>query len=98
MLPAIYFNDNSELMSCKIGEVWTDRRLTSKVVLLERRLPQMLPELLFGFSRVTPQDTRARHAPVDRTLRSLWHLAPPTPDPSPPRAARAGGGEKVRAR
>jgi hypothetical protein len=34
---------------------------------------------------------------VNRTLRSLWH-APPTPDPSPPRAPRAEGGEKIRAR
>ena len=30
---------------------------------------------------------------VDRTLRCLWH-APPTPDPSPPLAALAGGEEK----
>ena len=81
MLPAIHFNNNSELMAGEIGEVRTDRRLTSKVMLLERRLPQTLPELLFGFGRVTPQDARARHAPVDRTLRSLWHLAPPIPDP-----------------
>jgi hypothetical protein len=35
---------------------------------------------------------------IDRSLRSFLHLAPPTPDPSPPRATRAEGGEQVRAR
>jgi hypothetical protein len=38
------------------------------------------------------QGSCARHAGVNRTLRCLWH-APPTPDPSPPRASRAEGGE-----
>src|ERR1700736_5988113 len=76
MLPAIHFNDNSELMAGEIGEVRTDRRLTSKVMLLERRLPQVLPQLLFGFGRITAQDSRARHAVVGWTRRSLcgiWH-------------------------
>jgi hypothetical protein len=98
MLPAVDFDDKLELMAGEIGEVPTDRCLTPKVVLLERRLPQMLPELLFGFGRVTAQEARARHAVVGCTLRSLWHLAPPTPDPSPPRATRAEGGAKIRAR
>jgi hypothetical protein len=92
MLSAIDLNDNSELVAGEIGEAGTDRRLTPKMVFLKRRLPQMLPELLFGLGRVTAQGTSARHAPVNRTLRSLWH-PPPTPDPSPPRASRAGGGE-----
>jgi len=53
MLPAIDLNDNSELVTGEIGEVGTDRRLTPKMVFLKRRLPQTLPELLFGFGCVT---------------------------------------------
>ena len=53
MLPAIDLNDNSELVTGEIGEVGTDRRLTPKMVFLKRRLPQMLPEFLLGFGRVT---------------------------------------------
>jgi hypothetical protein len=53
MLTAIDLDDNSSLMAGEVGEVGTNRRLTPKVTLLEWRLPQMLPELLFGFGRVT---------------------------------------------
>ncbi len=53
MLPAIDLDDNPELMTSEIGEVGTDRRLTPKMVFLKRRLPQTLPELLFGFGCVT---------------------------------------------
>src|ERR1700738_1179174 len=94
MLPAIHFNDNSELMAGEIGEVRTDRRLTSKGMLLDRRWPQVLPQLLFGFGRITAQDSRARHAVVGWTRRSLcgiWHPPPPTPPPPPPRAGGGGG-------
>ena len=93
MLTAIEFDNKSELMTSEISEERADRRLTPKVMLLEWRLPQTLPKLLFGFSRVTTQSASARHAFVDRTLCPLWH-PPPTPDPSPPRASRAGGGAK----
>ena len=55
VLAAVYFDDNSQLVTGKVGEVRTDRRLASKVMLLERRLTQVLPELLFGFGRVAPQ-------------------------------------------
>ena len=101
MLSAIDFDDDSQLMADEISEVCTDRRLAPKVMLLEWRLPQMLPEHLFGFGRVTAQHASARHALVYRRLRSLWH-PPPTPDPSPPSAfaqglRRTGGGEQVRA-
>jgi hypothetical protein len=64
MLPAVDFDDELELMAGEIGEARTDRCLTSKVMLLERELPQMLPELLFGFGGVTAQEARARHAVV----------------------------------
>jgi hypothetical protein len=102
MLPAVDLYDNSKPMTCEIGEVGTNRGLAPKVMLLEGRLPQMLPKLLFGFGRVTTQRAGPRHAVVDWTLRSLWHLAPPTPDPSPPSAFAQGlrrteGGEQVRA-
>jgi hypothetical protein len=40
----------------------------------------MLPKLLFGFSRVTTQRSRAGNAVVHGTLRTLWHPRP-TPDP-----------------
>jgi hypothetical protein len=80
MLPAVDFDYELELMACKIGEVRTDRRLTPKVMLLERRLPQMSPKLLFSFSRVPAQRACMWHARVYRKLRSLWH-PPPTPDP-----------------
>jgi hypothetical protein len=53
MLTAIDLDDNSYLMTGEVGEVRTNRRLTPKVALLERRLPQMLPEFLLGFGRVT---------------------------------------------
>ena len=48
MLAAIQLDHNSQLMTGEVGEVRTDRRLTPEMVLLEWRLPQMLPELLFG--------------------------------------------------
>jgi hypothetical protein len=64
VLPAVGFDDKLELMAGEIGEVRADRRLTPEVVLLERRLPQMLPKLLFGFGRIAAQDARAGHAVV----------------------------------
>ena len=64
MLTAIDFDDKLELMAGEIGEVWTDGRLTAKVVLLEWRLPQMLPEFFLGFGGVTTQDARAGYAAV----------------------------------
>src|SRR5437899_8776143 len=97
MLAAVDFDDNSRPMAGEIGEVGTDRRLTPKMVFLKRRLPQMLPEFLFGFGRVTAQRASAGNALVNGTLCSLWH-PPPTPDPSPPRASRAGGGAQIRPR
>jgi hypothetical protein len=93
MLPAIHLDNNSELMTGEVGEVRTDRRLPSEVMLLERGLPQVLPSFLFGFRRVTPQRARAQDTVVYGSLRVMWH-PPPTPDPSPP---RAGGREQVRA-
>jgi hypothetical protein len=98
MLTAVDFNDNFGLMTGKVGKVTTDSRLAPKVMLLERRLSQMLPQFLFRFGRVTTQGTCAGYAVIDRSRRSFLHLAPPTPDPSPPRATRAEGGEQVRAR
>src|SRR4029077_6990977 len=94
MLSAIEVDNYSELMAGEVGEVRTNGCLASKVTLLERRLPQMLPKLLFGFGRVTTQSSGAGNALVYRTLFSLWH-PPPTPDPSPPRASRTEGGEQV---
>jgi len=64
MLPAIEFNDESKLMTGEISEVRTDRRLTAKVMLLERRLAQLLPELLFSCGRVATKGARAWHAGV----------------------------------
>jgi hypothetical protein len=80
MLSAIEFDNYSELMTGEVGEVRTNCCLASKVTLLERRLPQMLPELLFGFGRVTTENASARNPLVDGTRSSLWH-PPPTPDP-----------------
>jgi len=97
MLTAVNLDDESSLMAGELGEEPADRCLTPEMMLLEGRLSQMLPELFFGFGRVVTQSTSARHACVNRTLRSLWH-APPTPDPSPPRASRAEGGGKMRVR
>jgi hypothetical protein len=80
MLSAIEFDNYSELMAGEVGEVRADRRLASKVMLLEGKLPQMLPKLLFGFGRVTTENASARNPLVDNTRSSLWH-PPPTPDP-----------------
>ena len=85
MLTAIDLDNQAMFMTGEVSEVWTYRRLTPKVMLFERRLPQMLPEPLFGFGRVAPQSPRARDAVVNRTLCRLCH-PPPTPDPSPPSA------------
>ena len=76
MLPTVDLDYNSDLVAGEVGEVGTDRCLTSKVMLLKRRLPQVLPELLLGLRRVTTQCASARNAFVDGTLRT-----PPTPDP-----------------
>jgi len=81
MLAAIDLNDYFGLMAGEVCEVSTNGRLAPKVMLLERRLPQMLPQLLFSFGRVTTQGPSARHAAVNRTLRSFRHLPPPTPNP-----------------
>jgi hypothetical protein len=62
MLPTIDLDDDPEPMTGKIGEVRTDRRLATKVVLLEWRLAQMLPEFLFGCGGVATQRAGARHA------------------------------------
>ena len=97
MLPTIDLDDDPEPMTGKIGQVRAYRRLATKVVLLEWRLAQMLPEFLFACGGVATQCAGAGHAVVYRTLRCLWH-PPPTPDPSPPLATLAGGGEKVGAR
>jgi hypothetical protein len=50
------------------------------VELLKWRLPQMLPEFLFGFGRITTQHACAGNAAVNGSLRSMRH-PPPTPDP-----------------
>ena len=95
MLAAVDLNDNPALVAGEVGKIRTNRRLAAKVMLLEWRLSQMLPEFLFGFRHITTQRASPRHAPVNRTQHSLWH-APPTPDPTPPRASRAEGGEQRR--
>jgi hypothetical protein len=64
MLPAIELNHYPTLVAGEVGEVRTDRRLTAKVLLFERRLPQALPQLLFGFGRVATQGARAWNAVV----------------------------------
>jgi hypothetical protein len=64
MLSAVDLDHYPELMTRKIGKVRTDRRLAPKVVRLEWRLPQILPELLLGFGRVATQGARAWHPPV----------------------------------
>jgi hypothetical protein len=64
MLAAIDLDDDFDLMAGEVGEVRTDRRLTPKMMLLEGRLPQMLPQLLFGFGGVATQRASAWHTAV----------------------------------
>src|SRR5258708_30488926 len=92
MLAAINLDDNFCLMTGEVREVRTDRRLPPKMMLLEGRLSQKLPELLFGFGRVTTQGSSAWHAGVNRTRRCLWHAPPPPPPPPPPPSRAEGGG------
>ena len=80
MLPAVDLYDNPEFVAREVGKIRTDCRLSSEVMLLERRLSQMLPEFLFGFGDITTQRASTRHAGVNQTRRSLCH-PPPTPDP-----------------
>jgi hypothetical protein len=68
VLTAVEFDANPELMAGEVGEVTTYRRLASKVMSLERGLPEMLPKLLFRFGRGSPQSPSARDAQVSRTL------------------------------
>lgn len=84
MLTAIEFNDKLQLMAGEVSKVSTYGRLAPKVMLLEWRLSQMLPQPLFGFCHVATQGSRARDAVVSRTLRCLCH---PPPTPTPPRRA-----------
>ncbi len=39
MLPSIDLDDQSQLMTGEVGEVWTDRCLAPEMMFLERRLP-----------------------------------------------------------
>jgi hypothetical protein len=64
MLTAINLDDNSNSVAGEVGEVRADRRLAPKAMRLERRLPQVLPELLLGFSRVTAQRASTWHTLV----------------------------------
>jgi hypothetical protein len=64
MLTAVDLDDDLCVMASEVGEVRTDRGLPPKVTLLERRLPQMLPELFLGFGRVTTQRARAGNAVI----------------------------------
>jgi hypothetical protein len=64
MLAAIDLNDNFDLMAGEVGEVTADGRLTAEVMLLEGRLPQMLPELFFGFGGIATQRASPWHATV----------------------------------
>jgi hypothetical protein len=52
-LAAVDLDDHPQLVACEVRKVRADRRLASKVMLLEGRLPQVLPELSFGFSRIS---------------------------------------------
>ena len=92
MLTTVDLDDNPTLMASEVGEIRTDRGLASKMMFLEWRLAQMLPQPLLGLSGMTAQYVRTWNAFVPGTLRSLCH-APRTPDPSPP---QAGGGEQIR--
>ena len=80
MLTAVHLDNNSSLMTGEVGEVGTNRRLPPKMARLERRLPQMLPEFLFGFGHVMTQRASAGNAVVNGSRRFMWH-PPPTPDP-----------------
>jgi len=64
MLAAIEFDDDFALMAGEVGEVRTDGCLTAEVMLLERRLPQMLPQLFFDFGGIATQRASAWHAVI----------------------------------
>ena len=71
MLPAVHFNDNSEVMAGEVSKIRTDGGLTPKVMLLEWRLPQVLPQLPFSLGRIPTQGACARNAMVNKSLCSL---------------------------
>jgi hypothetical protein len=84
MLAAVDFDNNFQPMAGEVGKVWPDRSLTPKVKLPEGLLPQMLPKLSFGVSRVATERASARHAFVNGPLLVMRH---PPPPPTPPRHA-----------
>jgi hypothetical protein len=53
MLPAIDLDNHFERMTREVAEVNANRRLTPKMMLLEWRLPEMLPQTLFRVRHVT---------------------------------------------
>ena len=58
MLTTIDLDDNPTLMASEVGEIRTDRGLASKMMFLEWRLAQMLPQPPLGLSGMTAQDAR----------------------------------------
>ncbi len=96
MLTAVELDNESRFVTGKVSEIRTDGRLTAKMMGLEWRLSQMLPELLLSFGRVATQGARARHAGVNSTLRHLPHHPPPTPPRHALRARREGSGMRAR--
>jgi len=50
MLTTIDLDDNPTLMASEVGEIRTDRGLASKMMFLEWRLAQMLPQPPLGLS------------------------------------------------
>jgi len=93
VLSAIEFNHKAGAMAGEVCEVRTDSCLAAKVRAVHGEMTQMLPQHALRRRRLVTHHTRARHASVTFSL--IWSLpqSPPTPDPSPPLALLAWGGE-----
>jgi hypothetical protein len=71
MLAAIDLDDNPRLVTGKVREIRTNRRLPAKVGPAWRNPAQILPKLFFGIGRIATKSARTRYTFVDPPRRPI---------------------------